>query len=256
MPLPPAPLPARPEALYKESMTPVDWAISRAPVPYPAAVAVMEARAAAIRAGAAAEMVWLLEHPPLYTAGLRAREADLRAPARFPVFRSSRGGQFTYHGPGQRVAYVLLDLAARGPDLRAFVCGLENWLIGALAEFGVAGEHREGRPGVWVRRGGQEAKIAAIGVRVRHWVSLHGIALNVMPDLDHFSGIVPCGLPEYGVTSLADLGHEVTLERVDAALARSFVTRFGPLRPTAAPELPPEAPPEAPSASSTASPPG
>lgn len=215
---------------------PVDWATSHALVPYPAAVAVMEARAGAIRAGTAAEMVWLLEHPPLYTAGLRARAEDLRAPDRFPVFRTRRGGQFTYHGPGQRVAYVMLDLAARGPDLRAYVCGLENWLIDALRAFGVAGEHREGRPGVWVRRGTEEAKIAAIGVRVRHWVSLHGIALNVAPDLDHFSGIVPCGIHEHGVTSLADLGRAVAMEQVDAALERSFVERFGPLRRIPPPE--------------------
>jgi lipoyl(octanoyl) transferase len=221
------PLMGRPDA------APVGWAVSAGYVPYPAAVAAMEARAAAIAEGTAGELVWLLEHPPLYTAGVSSKAADLIAPDRFPVFKSGRGGQFTYHGPGQRVAYVMLDLTQRGRDVRAFVEALEAWIIGALAAFNVTGEMREGRVGVWVERKGpgwsREDKIAAIGVKLRKWVSFHGISLNVEPDLEHFSGIVPCGQTEHGVTSLVDLGLPVTLDEADAALRSSFVRTFGPV---------------------------
>ncbi|NWG70129.1 MAG: lipoyl(octanoyl) transferase LipB [Parvularculaceae bacterium] len=220
----------------------VEWATSRGLVPYETAVALMEERVAAIRAGSAGEFVWLLEHPPLYTGGTSADPADLKTPDRFPVHRSSRGGQFTYHGPGQRVAYVMLDLERRGRDVRAFVGGLEAWLIGALAEFGLKGETREDRVGVWIDRTRpgeprREDKIAAIGVRIRRWVSFHGVALNVEPDLAHFSGIVPCGIdtPGLGVTSLADLGLPVTIADADAALRESFERVFGPTVATAAP---------------------
>ncbi len=211
----------------------VEWRVAEAPVPYPAAVAEMEARVAAIRAGQAPELVWLLEHPPLYTAGTSARDEDLLAPARFPVYRTGRGGQFTYHGPGQRVAYVMLDLRRSGQDVRKFVRDLEDWLILTLARFNVVGERRDGRVGIWVARGGgpagREDKIAAIGVRVRHWVSYHGVALNVEPALEHFSGIVPCGIarPELGVTSLADLGLPVTMADADVALKQAFEEVFG-----------------------------
>jgi lipoyl(octanoyl) transferase len=192
----------------------------------------MEQRVAAIRAGTAPELVWLLEHPPLYTAGTSANPADLLDPDRFPVFPSGRGGQFTYHGPGQRVVYVMLDLSRRGPDLRRFVVALEEWLIRTLARFAVKGEVREGRVGVWVDRGaGREEKIAAIGIRVRHWVTFHGVALNVDPDLDHFRGIVPCGLAGHGVTSLWDLGLTPTMEEVDSALIASFAEIFTPPPP-------------------------
>jgi lipoyl(octanoyl) transferase len=214
---------------------PVDWCVEAAPVGYEAALAAMEARVAAIAAGDAAERVWLIEHPPLYTAGTSAREADLLAP-RFPVFTAGRGGQFTYHGPGQRVAYVMLDLKRRGADLRRFVADLEEWLIHTLATFDVTGERREDRIGVWVRRPdkghGCEDKIAAIGIRVKRWISLHGVSLNVDPDLSHFDGIVPCGVGDrrYGVTSLADLGRRVTLPRVDAAMRGAFEAVFGPVR--------------------------
>jgi lipoyl(octanoyl) transferase len=211
---------------------PVGWAVSSRLVPYPEAVAAMEARAAAIADGAAGELAWLLEHPPLYTAGVTARADDLLQADRFPVFRTSRGGQFTYHGPGQRVAYVMLDLNARGRDVRAFVAALEAWIIGALARFNVEGAMRPGRVGVWVERrapGGvtREDKIAAIGVKLRRWVSFHGVSLNVEPDLSHFGGIVPCGIREHGVTSLVDLGLPVTLDEADAALKASFVETFG-----------------------------
>lgn len=211
---------------------PVAWAISTTPVPYPAAVSAMEARAAAIAEGAAGELVWLLEHPALYTAGVSAKATDLLAPDRFPVFQSGRGGQFTYHGPGQRVAYVMLDLRARGRDARAFVAALEAWVITALAMFGVAGETRCGRVGVWVARGEhgappREDKIVAIGVKLRRWVSFHGIAVNVSPDLTHFDGIVPCGVTDHGVTSLADLGIAASLPSVDAALRAAFAQVFG-----------------------------
>jgi lipoyl(octanoyl) transferase len=197
----------------------------------------MEARVAAIRAGEAAELVWLLEHPPLYTAGTSARDEDLLAPGRFPVYRTGRGGQFTYHGPGQRVAYVMLDLERRGRDLRRYITDLEEWLIRTLAHFNVVGERRPGRVGIWVDRGRhggateREDKIAAIGVRVRRWVSYHGVALNVEPELEHFAGIVPCGIgqPNLGVTSLADLGLPVTLADADVALKSAFEEVFGPL---------------------------
>ncbi len=214
----------------------VEWAVSRGYTPYAAAVAAMEARVAAIAAGEAAELVWLLEHPALYTAGVSARDGDLLDAARFPVHRSGRGGQFTYHGPGQRVAYVMLDLTQRGRDVRGLVRGLERWLIGALGEFGVEAGVREGRVGVWVERpawkaggtgGSREDKIAAIGVKVRKWVSFHGVSLNVEPDLDHFSGIVPCGIAEHGVTSLVDLGVTATMDEADAALKSSFERVFG-----------------------------
>ena len=210
------------------------WAVSRAPVAYPDAVTAMEARAAAIAEGRAGELVWLLEHPPLYTAGVSAKTADLLDPERFPVFESGRGGQFTYHGPGQRVAYVMLDLTRRQRDVRAVVGALEAWVIGALGRFNVLGEVRDGRVGVWVerRQAGaptREDKIAAIGVKLRRWVSFHGVSLNVEPDLSHFNGIVPCGVTEHGVTSLVDLGLPVTMDEADAALRASFETVFGPV---------------------------
>jgi lipoyl(octanoyl) transferase len=213
----------------------VEWRVADALVSYPAAVAEMEARVAAIRAGKAPELVWLLEHPPLYTAGTSARDEDLLTSGRFPVYRTGRGGQFTYHGPGQRVAYVMLDLRRRSQDVRKFVRDLEDWLIRTLARFNVVGERRDGRVGIWVARGGggapagREDKIAAIGVRVRQWVSYHGVALNVEPDLEHFAGIVPCGIarPGLGVTSLADLGLPVTLADADVALKQAFEEVFG-----------------------------
>ena len=218
---------------------PVEWAVSQGYVDYAAAEAFMEARVAEIAAGEAAEMVWLLEHPPLYTAGVSAKDEDLLDADRFPVHRTGRGGQFTYHGPGQRVAYVMLDMNRRGRDVRCFVRGLELWLIGALADFGVAADVRPGRVGVWVERKGpgwsREDKIAAIGVKVRKWVSFHGISLNVEPNLEHFGGIVPCGIQEHGVTSLVDLGVLTTLDEADAALRRSFVKLFGPVAPAEAP---------------------
>ncbi|HWW12706.1 MAG TPA: lipoyl(octanoyl) transferase LipB [Brevundimonas sp.] len=217
----------------------VEWARSDGYVDYPAAVEAMEARAAAIAAGEAPELIWLLEHPPLYTAGVSSKDGDLLDAGRFPVHRSGRGGQFTYHGPGQRVAYVMLDLNARGKDVRAFVRGLEQWIIGALSEFNVAADVREGRVGVWVERKGagwsREDKIAAIGVKVRKWVSFHGISLNVEPDLDHFGGIVPCGIQEHGVTSLVDLGVPATMDEADEALRVSFRRVFGDVREGVAP---------------------
>jgi lipoyl(octanoyl) transferase len=210
---------------------PVEWVIAEGLVDYQEAVAEMEARVAAIAAGRAPERVWLLEHPPLYTAGTSARDEDLMEPTRFPVFRSGRGGQFTYHGPGQRVAYVMLDLNRRTPDLRRFVGALEAWLIATLGSFNIRGERREDRVGVWVRRPDKgalaEDKIAAIGIRVRHWVTFHGISLNVEPDLSHFSGIVPCGVRGQGVTSLVDLGIPVTLPEADTALRAAFEEVFG-----------------------------
>ena len=216
------------------------WAVSSGRVDYPAAVEAMEARAAEIAAGRAGELVWLLEHPPLYTAGVSAKPHDLLDPERFPVFRSGRGGQFTYHGPGQRVAYVMLDLNRRRRDVHDFVAALEGWIIGALARFNVDGELREGRVGVWVERKApgvppREDKIAAIGVKIRRWVSFHGIALNVEPDLAHFAGIVPCGQAEHGVTSLVDLGLPVSMDEADAALRASFVDVFGPVESADAP---------------------
>ena len=213
------------------------WAVSAGPIGYPQAVAAMEARAAAIAEGRAGELVWLLEHPPLYTAGVSAKPTDLLSPNRLPVHQSSRGGQFTYHGPGQRVAYVMLDLGARRKDVRAFVGALEAWIIDALAAFNVDGAVRKGRVGVWVEHGTprREDKIAAIGVRIRRWVSFHGISLNVAPDLDHFSGIVPCGVTEHGVTSLVDLGLPVSIDEADAALKASFGRVFGATETAAAP---------------------
>jgi lipoyl(octanoyl) transferase len=208
----------------------VEWRADDGLVAYDAAVAGMERRVAAIAAGEAPEMVWLLQHPPLYTAGTSARDEDLLAPGRFPVHRTGRGGQFTYHGPGQRVAYVMLDLRRRGADVRRFVCDLEDWIIRALATFNVKGERRDGRVGIWVARGGgREDKIAAIGVRIRRWVSFHGIAINVEPELEHFSGIVPCGIAgaNYGVTSLVDLGLPVTMPDLDVALKETFPEVFG-----------------------------
>lgn len=218
-------------SLIRADGRPVEWAVSTGYVDYEPAVAAMEARVAAIAAGEAEEVVWLLEHPPLYTAGVSAKDDDLLAPDRFPVHRTGRGGQFTYHGPGQRVAYVMLDLNKRGKDVRAFVHGLEDWIIGALDQFGVEAGMREGRVGVWVERKGagwsREDKIAAIGVKVRKWVSFHGISLNVEPDLDHFGGIVPCGIIEHGVTSLVDLGVLATMDEADGALKASFQRVFG-----------------------------
>lgn len=211
---------------------PVEWVVSDAPVDYEAAVAEMDALVAAIAEGRAPERVWLLEHPPLYTAGTSADFADLVTPDRFPVHRTGRGGQFTYHGPGQRVAYVMLDLKRRRADVRAYVAALEAWIIGTLDRFNVRGERREDRVGVWVRRPekapGAEDKIAAIGIRVRRWVSFHGISLNVEPELEHFSGIVPCGIRQHGVTSLVDLGLPVTMGDADVALRAAFEAVFGP----------------------------
>jgi lipoyl(octanoyl) transferase len=212
----------------------VEWRISDSPVDYLEAVAAMEARAAAIASGEARELVWLLEHPPLYTSGTSGKADDLLDP-RFPLFATGRGGQVTYHGPGQRVAYVMLDLKRRRPDVRAYVAALEEWIIRTLAAFNVRGERREDRVGVWVRRpdkgAGSEDKIAAIGVRLKRWVSFHGIAINVEPDLSHFSAIVPCGVadPRYGVTSLVDLGHPLSLADVDVALKQAFEAVFGPV---------------------------
>ena len=229
----PAPIFARPDGLA------AGWAISRGPVGYLEAVAAMEARAGAIAAGEAPELVWLLEHPPLYTAGVSSKAGDLLAPDRFPVFESGRGGQYTYHGPGQRVAYVMLDLSRRRRDVRAFVASLEAWVIGALGVFNVEGEIRDGRVGVWVERKGpgwsREDKIAAIGVKLRRWVSFHGISLNVEPELDHFGGIVPCGQTEHGVTSLVDLGLPVSMDEADAALKAAFVRVFGAVGAAEAP---------------------
>jgi lipoyl(octanoyl) transferase len=216
----------------------VEWRITEGLTPYEEALAWMEARVEAILAGEAGECVWLLEHPPLYTAGTSARPEDLLDPGRFPVFEARRGGEYTYHGPGQRVAYVMLDLNRRGRDVRRFVATLEDWLIATLAEFQVRGERRPGRVGVWVRRpdkqpqaGGNlaEDKIAAIGVRLRRWVSFHGVSINVDPDLDHYAGIVPCGIAEHGVTSLVDLGLPVGMADLDLALRRRFDDTFGRL---------------------------
>ena len=218
------------DPLMNKLWTPgVEWTVADGPVSYPEAVAAMEARAAAIAGGTAPEQVWLLEHDPIYTAGTSARDTDL-VDARFPVFQTGRGGQYTYHGPGQRVGYVMLNLKHRGPDVRAYVHTLEDWLIATLAEFAVKGERRAGRVGIWVARGahtGREDKIAALGVRIRRWVSFHGVALNVDPDLTHFSGIVPCGIREHGVTSLAALGGTATMGDVDAALKKNFQKVFG-----------------------------
>ncbi len=215
----------------------VEWIVSTGLTDYDFAVREMEARAEGIRAGTASEAIWLVEHPPLYTAGTSAKPEDLTDPDRFPVHTSKRGGQYTYHGPGQRVAYVMLDVAARGHDVRKFVASLEDWIIGTLNEFNVTGEKREGRVGVWVTRpekpplpGGQprEDKIAALGIRLRKWVSFHGLSINVEPELDHFDGIVPCGITGHGVTSLVDLGLPVTMTDVDVALKKTFAEQFAP----------------------------
>lgn len=208
----------------------VEWRTTQAPVGYEDALAEMEARVAAIHEGRAGELVWLLEHPALYTAGVSASPDELLAPARFPVHRTGRGGRYTYHGPGQRVGYAMMDLRKRGQDVRAYVHNLEEWVIRSLAEFGVTGERREGRIGIWVVRssplGPVEEKIAAIGVRVRRWIAFHGVAINVAPDLSHFEGIVPCGLAGFGVTSLKALGHDVSMPDMDAALKRTFAQVF------------------------------
>lgn len=213
----------------------MEWITAPGLTAYPDAVALMETRANAIAAGTADELIWLVEHPPLYTAGTSAKVGDLTDPDRFPVFDSKRGGQYTYHGPGQRVAYAMLNVGERGHDVRAFVRSLEDWVIGTLAEFNVIGERRDGRVGVWVTRDDKpanvdgsphEAKIAAIGVRLRKWISFHGISINVEPDLSHYDGIVPCGISEHGVTSLVDLGLPVTMDDVDVALRKSFDAVF------------------------------
>lgn len=225
--------PLSPSTFLRLDHQPVEWAVSPGPVGYEAAVQAMEARAAAIAAGESGELIWLLEHPPLYTAGVSAKPEDLLDSQRFPVFQAARGGQYTYHGPGQRVAYVMLDLNARGRDVHAFVRALEAWVIAALARFNVVGETRQGRVGVWVERKTpglppREDKIAAIGVKLRKWVSFHGVSLNVEPDLSHFGGIVPCGVTRHGVTSLVDLGLPVTMDEADAALKSAFEAVFGP----------------------------
>ena len=205
-----------------------DWIIADVPVAYPDALSFMEQRVADIASGAAPETVWLLEHPPLYTAGTSSHAEDLLTPNRFPVYDTGRGGQYTYHGPGQRVAYVMLDLNQRGRDLRRYISGLEQWIIDTLATFNVKGERRQGRVGIWIDRGnGREDKIAAIGVRVRRWISFHGIAINVDPVLEHFSGIVPCGISGHGVTSLTDLGLPVSMADLDVALRQTFDGVFG-----------------------------
>ena len=217
--------------LARSDRQPVQWIISAAPVPYPIALESMRARAAAIAAGEAPEAVWLLEHPPLYTAGTSAVPADLLSD-RFPIYEAGRGGQYTYHGPGQRVAYVMLDLTQRGRDIRCLVSGLEDWVIATLAAHNITGERRAGRVGVWVTRPDKgvlkEDKIAAIGVRVSKWVSFHGISLNIMPDLSHYDGIVPCGITDQGVTSFEDLGQLVSMPEVDSVLRAAFASRFGP----------------------------
>lgn len=225
-------------------MSKPDWLISDRTVPYEEALATMEARVADIRAGRAPELVWLLEHPPLYTAGTSSKDIDLLQPARFPVHVAGRGGQYTYHGPGQRVVYVMMDLRRRRQDVRRFVSDLEEWTIRTLGRFNVAAERRADRVGVWVVRPDKqplpdgrprEDKIAAIGVRIRHWVSFHGLSINVEPDLSHYAGIVPCGIAEHGVTSLVDLGLPVSLADLDVALAETFVEVFGnDVRPSAA----------------------
>lgn len=220
-----------PEKLRRGDGRPVEWRIADRPVDYELALATMKARAAAIARGEAEELVWLVEHPPLYTAGTSADAHDLLQPDRFPVYEAGRGGEYTYHGPGQRVAYLMLDLKARGRDVRCLVQGLEGWIIDTLEAFNVKGEIRDGRIGVWVKqpgRPGGESKIAAIGVRVSKWVTTHGIALNVAPDLGHFDGIVPCGIADRGVTSLEDLGQLVSLPEADTALRVAFERRFGP----------------------------
>jgi lipoyl(octanoyl) transferase len=200
----------------------IEWRVSDTPVPYEEAFAFMEQRAAAIREGSEHECIWLLEHPPLFTAGTSADPAELFNPQHFPVYEAGRGGRYTYHGPGQRVGYVMLDLEKRGKDIRRFVHSLEGWMIDTLGELGVHAHRAAGRIGIWVGDGADEKKIGALGVRVKRWVTLHGFALNVAPDLSHFSGIVPCGIAEFGVTSLAELGKQTAMPTVDAALKRRF----------------------------------
>src|SRR5690349_218901 len=207
-----------------KSIDGIEWRVSDTPVAYEEALAFMNDRAAAIRDGTAGECVWLLEHPPLFTAGTSADPAELINPDHFPVFEAGRGGRYTYHGPGQRVGYVILDLEKRGKDIRRFVHSLEGWMIGVLADLGVPAHRAPGRIGIWVGEGPNEAKIGALGVRVKRWVTLHGFAINVAPDLTHFSGIVPCGIADFGVSSLAELGKQIPLERVDSALKRSFLS--------------------------------
>jgi lipoyl(octanoyl) transferase len=217
-----------PSIMLSEGLTrpAVEWRVAPGLTPYGEAVAFMEERVAAIASGHRPELVWLVEHPPIYTAGTSAKDSDL-VDARFPVFKTGRGGQYTYHGPGQRVGYVMLDLKQRGGDVRAFVHNLEEWLIRTLAQFNVKGERREGRVGIWVQRGAREDKIAALGVRVRRWVTFHGVSINVDPELSHFDGIVPCGIREHGVTSLADLGLLVSMADVDVAMRQAFDEVFG-----------------------------
>jgi lipoyl(octanoyl) transferase len=200
----------------------IEWRVSEGPVPYEEALAFMESRAAAVRAGTGGECVWLVEHPPLFTAGTSADPAELFNPSNFPVFDAGRGGRYTYHGPGQRVGYLMLDLEKRGKDVRRFVHSLEGWMIAALADLGVAAHRAPGRIGIWVGEGSSEAKIAALGIRIKRWVTLHGFSVNVAPDLSHFSGIVPCGISEFGVTSLEKLGLSTAMDGLDAALKRSF----------------------------------
>lgn len=204
----------------------IEWRISNLPVSYPVALAEMQDRAEQIHLGTAPELIWFLEHPPLYTAGTSAHGEDLIDPNRFPVFDAGRGGQYTYHGPGQRTVYLMLDLKKRGRDVRAYVHNLEEWVIRSLSQVGVHGERRDGRVGIWIARGTSEDKIAAIGVRVRRWVTFHGIAINVAPDLSHFSGIVPCGISDHGVTSLQDLGVKISLQEFDTILVETFKEVF------------------------------
>lgn len=208
----------------------MEWIVSDTPQGYEPAVSAMEERVGAIRAGAADDLVWLLEHPPLYTAGTSADPADLLT-ARFPVFQTGRGGEYTYHGPGQRVAYIMLDLKKRqqAPDIKKYVCQLEEWVIRSLAHFGIKGERRDGRIGIWVVTPAGEKKIAAVGVRIRHWVTYHGVAINIHPDLTHFGGIIPCGIREYGVTSLQDLGKSISMNEFDRVLKQEFEGVFGSL---------------------------
>ncbi len=200
----------------------IEWRVSEGLTPYPDALAEMEARAAAVREGSASELVWLLEHPPLFTAGTSADPTELFNPMGFPVFEAGRGGRYTYHGPGQRVVYLVLDLEKRGKDIRNFVHSLEEWMIASLADLGVSARREPGRIGIWTGEGADEAKIGAIGVRVRRWVTMHGLSINVAPDLSHFGGIVPCGIADYGVTSLDKLGREPAMNRIDFALERNF----------------------------------
>lgn len=223
----------------EDGSPPVEWLVADGLISYPDAEAFMEARVAAIRDGTANELVWLVEHPPLYTAGTSAQPQDLLSPDRFPVYKTGRGGEFTYHGPGQRVAYVMLDLKHRREDIRAFVAALEQWIIGTLGAFNIKGERREDRVGVWVARPDKarlsdgsmaEDKIAAIGIRLRRWVSFHGISINVEPELENFSGIVPCGIAEHGVTSLVDLGLPVSMHDLDLALKQNFYDIFGDVK--------------------------